>query len=355
MNKTILIVCEGESTEPVYFESIRDILIDKGIDVKITISPMPKNEKQEMFKLRNGAKRRELKKLDLLEEGKLKKYEVEDEYKAQPTRYVREAQMRLEDGSYDEAWAVFDKDGHPKQEEAFELAKNKIKGKNINIAFNSISFEHWTLIHFEENYTQFQKSQCREGEENFCCGTNTNPKDCKGNLCVHGYMINKNYIASDCKKKKFLFKELPKYNVAIENAVKLRNVKMASNPQLPIYELNPYTTIDRLVFRLINLPIDYCWVNGNEELFTKNFSFKIERKNNIIEISVKNLKPEIFILVSGLFGLINSLGEFKPVSDRILLGVETIKIEINLDEIQDFNSIYMGLKTGDNEYLFTDI
>ena len=37
---------------------------------------------------------------------------------------------------YDEVWVFFDKDGHPKAKEAFEMARiTEIDGKKINIAF----------------------------------------------------------------------------------------------------------------------------------------------------------------------------------------------------------------------------
>ncbi len=47
---------------------------------------------------------------------------VEVGFLAQPTRYVREAQLGLIDGTYDEAWAVYEQDGHPEHTEALALA-----------------------------------------------------------------------------------------------------------------------------------------------------------------------------------------------------------------------------------------
>jgi YHS domain-containing protein len=176
-NKTILIVCEGEGSEPSYFYYIKGILLKENLDISITIKPKPKEEEkqdEETFTLRDGGKRRSLRKPI----KELVLVDIEDEFKAQPTRYVREAQMGLEDGTYAEVWAVFDKDGHPNHEEAFELASTDIAGKKVNIAFTSIAFEYWILLHFESNHTAFVKSMCRQGKEYYYCGLKSHKDDC---------------------------------------------------------------------------------------------------------------------------------------------------------------------------------
>lgn len=62
---------------------------------------------------------------------------------------------------YDEVWVFFDKDGHPKAKEAFEMARiTEIDGKKINIAFSSRCFEYYLLLHFEPLYRAFEKSEC---------------------------------------------------------------------------------------------------------------------------------------------------------------------------------------------------
>ena len=62
---------------------------------------------------------------------------------------------------YDEVWVFFDKDGHPKAKEAFEMARiTEIDGKKINIAFSSRCFEYYLLLHFELIYRAFEKSEC---------------------------------------------------------------------------------------------------------------------------------------------------------------------------------------------------
>jgi len=358
-NKTILIVCEGENTEPSYFESIKDFIIDKlkviplneKPKIRIRISPIPKREKDEIFTLRKGAKKRELKKLNKEEEDLLKTFEVEEEYKTQPVRYVREAQMGLENNSYDEVWAVFDKNGHPKHKEAFELAAKRINNKIVNIAFNSVSFEQWILLHFEQNSTSFNKSQCKEDGAVINCGSKSHAKDCNGTLCICGYLIVKGYSSKTLSKKKFLFQELPVVKTAIDNSVWLRN---NSNNAMPIYEINPFTSLDRLVFRLINLPIDFIWFD-DKKYHNNDISFTINRIKNIVSIRIKNLKPVRQILHAGLFGLFNSSGLFYPFGEKRLLDIDEELIKIDLQTVEYFNPIFLGMKEGEKKFLFTDL
>ena len=66
----------------------------------------------------------------------------------QPLNWVRAGQENLD--TFDEVWCIFDKDGHPRQKEAFELAdKIKTEGKNLNIALSSRCIEYYFLLHFE--------------------------------------------------------------------------------------------------------------------------------------------------------------------------------------------------------------
>lgn len=99
--KVVLIVCEGERTEPSYFEgfpllkSIRDI---KGIGAN-TLS------------------------------------------------VVKEAIKIRDKGNFGEVWCVFDRDSFPVNNvvKAFTLAKKE----KVNIAFSNESFELWYLLHFQ--------------------------------------------------------------------------------------------------------------------------------------------------------------------------------------------------------------
>ncbi|MGB0931640.1 MAG: RloB family protein, partial [Chitinophagales bacterium] len=246
---SILIVCEGTNTEPTYFQEIWESILLEDLpflDYNITISPKPKLDKQDIsdvddirfsrHKKKREGKKRKFRKLEktTIEDLPI----IEDAYKAQPIRYVREAQKGLEDGTYDEVWAVFDKDGHPKHKKAFELAEKIIEGKTVNIAFSSIAFEHWVLLHFEANKTEFLKSECKEKKKPLKCGTGLHPNDCYGSKCVIGYLRTLNYLPEYTKGAAMNIYPLIAKNTqnALENAAWLRH---QTKDKKPIYELNP--------------------------------------------------------------------------------------------------------------------
>jgi hypothetical protein len=120
-----------------------------------------------------------------------------------PNPHVTSEKLKwdLEDGTYSEVWAVFDKDGHPNHEEAFNLASTDIAGKKVNIAFTSIAFEYWILLHFESNDTAFVKSMCRQGKEYYYCGLESHADDCIGAKCVCGRIVTTGYLTYKERQK----------------------------------------------------------------------------------------------------------------------------------------------------------
>lgn len=99
--KVVLIVCEGERTEPSYFEEF----------------PLLKNIREI-----HGAG-------------------------ANTLSVVREAIKIRDKGNFGEVWCVFDRDSFPANNvvKAFALAKKE----GIKIAFSNESFELWYLLHFQ--------------------------------------------------------------------------------------------------------------------------------------------------------------------------------------------------------------
>ncbi|MBA4241154.1 MAG: hypothetical protein C0448_10525 [Sphingobacteriaceae bacterium] len=350
VNKSILIVCEGEGTEPSYFSSIRDLLINKNLKVAITISPLPKEEQEIVHEVRVGGKRRQLKEVEPSKEEDLRKFSIEDEFKAQPIRYVREAQIGLESGAFDEVWAVFDKDGHPKQKEAFELAQRIINDNIVNIGFSSISFEHWILLHFENNYTAFHKSKCRNGDEVFDCGNDIHENDCKGKSCVCGYMVSKELLPNNCKDKLFLISDLPAPSIAFKNAVELRKCYTSG----PIYLLNPYTDVDKLVFSLIHMPKCYTWKNNTGKVLIGNITYEIHRLKDKVKITIENLNPlQRFILNEHVFQLIDANGEAFSFGERKIIDKEET-LNLNLIDIGTFDPLYISCKISENQFFICD-
>ncbi len=117
----VLIVCEGEKTEPYYFEEIRVHLDLDSANIKIdgSCDSSPKSV------------------VDYAEEV-----------------FIKE---RVKAGNYDRVFCVFDRDQH----ETFDYALNKINSMNIELknieyseedvfmAIRSIpAFEYWFLLHF---------------------------------------------------------------------------------------------------------------------------------------------------------------------------------------------------------------
>jgi len=129
LNYSIYIVCEGTNTEPIYFKEIAE-QEDVVKEYRVTVYPS--------------------------EEDQIKASKKEGEsIKTDALNLVKIAKREREINDYSEVWVVFDKDGYTKHTEAFLYAKRH----GVNLAFSSIAFEHWILLHYEQNRTDFPKSQ----------------------------------------------------------------------------------------------------------------------------------------------------------------------------------------------------
>lgn len=107
----ILIVCEGEKTEPNYFSALRMERRLSSARIEIVPGTIPGSD---------------------------------------PRRIVNYAlyrirQRRHEGEKFDHVWCVFDRDEHPKINEAFAAARRA----KIAVAYSNPCFELWYLIHFE--------------------------------------------------------------------------------------------------------------------------------------------------------------------------------------------------------------
>lgn len=163
--------------------------------------------------------------------------------KTDPVHMVKEAKKNK--SSYDEIWVVFDKDRERDalNQDAIKLAtKSKIK-----IAFSSISFEHWLILHFEKCSQPFERSDCESRSTNevpIVCV-------CNGTLCAKTYLKQPARYPTFEKGKSLLYDDLKGRNLsAIENAAWVRKEK---SPYTDIHILNPYTDVDNLLAELLNL------------------------------------------------------------------------------------------------------
>jgi len=305
------------------------------------------------FKLRNGGRKREIKKA--LNDLEPEDYSIEEEYKSQPTCYVRKAQLAYFEKGYSELWAVYDNDGHPYHEKAYQLSiDSSVCEKIVNIGFSSISFEEWILMHFEFCNTKFLKSQCRDNDKKaFDCGKRTNENDCEGKKCVTGRIVTKQFL--DYSNSKFFeYKDYESgLQFALNNALKSRDL---SEDKQYFYNNNPYVSLDRLVFKLKNIEIgDLIWLYDSEFEIDSNVFIKIITQDNITKFLINNKSNITFILQKESLKLIKVNYDLVYSNDRKVLKPQeciTLHIMKNL-EVNDFQ--YALFKINDNEHRVLDV
>jgi len=123
---TVLIVCEGDVTEPEYFLGFRSACRNTRVKIRIADT--------------HGVP------MTLVETAKGYKSEAEEEA-------AREKDDNL---AYDSVWCVFDIDEHPHVPEARQMARDS----GIYLAVSNPCFELWLLLHFRDNPGQAH-SICR--------------------------------------------------------------------------------------------------------------------------------------------------------------------------------------------------
>lgn len=288
----IAIICEGKETEHPYFEAVVNEAKQKGLNLQVKIlSDKLKDDKGkrgDSIALKEDSS-------DTFGEGKrylyYEKFETDrakyELYKQQPIRYIREAQMFLNDGC-EEAWAVFDYDvqegkaddkAHKAafiiQDQDTNREHNK-PNERLHIAFSSYSFEEWLLLHFERPLKAFNNSMC----DNYKDSLKKHEKDkrtlvgCSCNECLAGY-LNSNALIKDYGKDKaneyFENYTKPHLHKACVNAAWMRSIKPEKLP----YKCNPYTDVDRLVMRLLDKNWDINWPKIGDSFLLGKEQYKI--------------------------------------------------------------------------------
>lgn len=114
---TILVVCEGEKTEPQYLEGFKRAYHNPRVTIKIAPE--------------HGVPR------TLVEIAKNRKNEAEAEAHRE----------RDENIAYDSVWCVFDIDEHANVPNVREMARDN----NIQLAVSNPCFELWLLLHFRDS------------------------------------------------------------------------------------------------------------------------------------------------------------------------------------------------------------
>ena len=240
LKHTIFIACEGKNTERIYLEAIAE---ETETDDRFSITVYPDSQTQD------------------------------------PTTHalglVKEAQSRLED--FDEVWVVFDKNGYTKHPETFAAAATPKYGKTVNIAFSSIAFEQYILLHFTKSAEDYAKS-----------------KNIIDELHVNHYFDG--YSKTAYQETYAVLKD--KTIVALENSAWLRH-KLTNQGILPgtaIYDTNPYTDVDKLVRRLLYIEEEIIWVSPKQTINLENIEFTadvIDEKT--ITVNITNLGKQTFV------------------------------------------------------------
>jgi hypothetical protein len=295
--RNILIVCEGENTEPLYFHFLRTAALEVGIWQNIEIKPKPKIDDDDQPSEPSPHKtRRKKRQLVEAEVDEADDTEIQHEWHKTPARFVKEARDGLRDGSFEEAWAVFDRNGHPAHKQAFGLAKEMLNGKTVKIAFSSIAFEVWILLHFERNDTVFTKSACKIDHKHYMdCGTGNHPDDCWGCRCAQGFLRTKKYIEGSTKNLSDKKLPLALQNLideslrktACENAAWLRHIVQHDDKEP--FEVNPFTDVDFLVKRLFGEDDETTlWGNLGEECAVEDLLVLVKIEDSHLSINILN-------------------------------------------------------------------
>lgn len=188
---TIIIVCtEGEKTEPQYLEMFK----------KIHVEPFVKRSVFDL-KIISGV--------------------------GVPMTVVDRAIQELEDlqgplSREDSVWVMFDKDEHPR----FQEAKRTARSKGVHLAVSNPCFEIWGIYHYQDWQSEIERHLCQKKLEELCSSYNRR--------------LGKIFANEDIIKNK--------YRDAIENAEKsLDSRRQEDNP-----EGNPSTSVHCLIKTILS-------------------------------------------------------------------------------------------------------
>lgn len=192
--ESILIVCEGEATEPNYFESLWRHIRLATVHVKVV------GQGAEIMKVIDAAIR-------------LRADRAE------------EAQDSARVTAYDEAWCVVDTERR-NDNPSWERGVDRARAKGLKLAWSNPCFEYWLLLHFEPIGTSFDGC------------TALGP-----HLRRHIPHYEK---SADC------FEQLaPRIPTAIDHSKRIHRSQWQNTPKF--IDCNPATTVHELVEKLIDV------------------------------------------------------------------------------------------------------
>jgi len=238
--------------------------------------------------------------------GRVEVYPDEKEVSPKTTPYqlYEKAKMKIEDGSVDFAWIVFDKDNHPRLLETF----NEAGVTGVKIAFSSRSFEEWVLMHFQKSNIAFKATECKDAlGKPTNCGSTLVP-NCSPDNCLTGHIRRQCFIPEYSKKKIFdLYAAIRhRTEIAIVNAAWLRcNVNASINIVQPaLQNLNPCTNVDQLLLKLLDRSDKIEWGVSFTNIFLNNWKINAGISNGNIVVRLSHTKPQS-VALNDLFPMPN--------------------------------------------------
>jgi hypothetical protein len=258
LRKTMVIVCEDSVLTPKYLNEIIKDAIVKNEWSNVDIFPIPPPEKTTVKNNIPDKSKRKTRSFHV--EIINVPFEIEDQFKAVPVRYVREAQLRILESGYDEGWAVYDLDGHSKHAEAYALS---LTNPVVKLAFSSVAIEHWFLLHFVRDATTYGKSE----HVPILTYIPNYTKTGKGGIDL----FNSTYIFLD---------------IALENSAWLRTINTQYNKLC--YEINPYIDMDILIKSLFGITETLSWGFLDIIFFIKKIEFFVTKNEDYLEITITN-------------------------------------------------------------------
>ena len=349
-DRNIVIVCEGSTTEYNYISEVCEFARITGKlqftnytilpIIETPISSNPNRRKYKRHLMGNKEENRYYAKSDSIDNYR--------KFKGQPTRYLREAQLFIEEDGYVEGWAVYDKDKHTDHAEATNLLDSDSR---LKVAFSSYSFEEWLLCHFERNFTSFNQSDCCDHEgHSYKCGENHNTdNNCKGTVCIAGRLRQLRYIPGYSKTQTKIFQDYTLTSdgsiseVPLINSAWLR-YKQHENDR---FNANPYTDVDKLLLYLMNDPRQFFWYGIGTPIPFFRGDIMFNRQADYIKIT--NVSQSNILLPKNCIIYTDSLGnahsypdksQLLSPNDEIFLEMPDIcEIRLNVDNISIFIEI----------------
>jgi hypothetical protein len=347
-DESICIICEGEKTEPYFFEELIAWMEREHIyrDYQYRIYPVP--VKHADANCDNGGRKTKRRLLENVPDDSNEHVILRG---PMPECWVDSGIAQL--GNFTEVWVVFDKDEHPHHKEAFNKVR-QIRRENgkLNLAFSSRCFETYLLQHFEYSVQSFQKSECNEKKSgntryfNCCTDNAVAGKACDGDRCINGYARRHGYWQNS--KNGQAFSVIPNLWRGVLNSHRLKWYSLAStSPTTEVYERNPYLDTYRLTLRLLGLHslehgefVSHKVGNGQ--------SWNLQRKGNTLIF--KNDSELTMSVPEKAISIMKVLPDGKPLID-VEWQINDYPEEIKVSAGEQFIMTIDDLLASDNQYL----